>query len=220
MVTYSYSVQMEIAGDTAIWTRPDSGDSPISYPAPTYSAVKALFESVLWGPVVQIIPTKVEVCKPIQWHSYVTNYGGPLRSSKQFKEGTPYQLYATVLTDVCYRLYATVMPNFRKRDFSSKASAWDQRTTAPGHAYQDMFNRRLKRGQSYASLCLGWKEFTPSYFGPFRDGTRVCTELPDIRIPSMLRQVFGSEYQSAYQALYDTDLVIHQGTLVYPERRP
>ena len=40
---------MEIAGNTAIWTRPDSGDSPVSYPAPTYSAVKGIFESVLWG---------------------------------------------------------------------------------------------------------------------------------------------------------------------------
>ena len=40
MVTYSYPIQMEIAGQTAIWVRPDSGDSPISYAAPTYSAVK------------------------------------------------------------------------------------------------------------------------------------------------------------------------------------
>ena len=44
-----YSIEMEIAGDTAMWTRPDTGDSPVSYPAPTYSAVKAIFESVLWG---------------------------------------------------------------------------------------------------------------------------------------------------------------------------
>lgn len=42
-----YQVSMEIAGNTALWTRPDSGDSPCSYPAPTYSAVRSLFESVL-----------------------------------------------------------------------------------------------------------------------------------------------------------------------------
>ena len=33
---------MEIAGSTAMWTRPDSGDSPVSYPAPTYSACKGI----------------------------------------------------------------------------------------------------------------------------------------------------------------------------------
>jgi CRISPR-associated protein Cas5d len=96
---------------------------------------------------------------------------------------------------------------------------WDGKTTAPGHAYQAIFNRRLQRGQSYASLCLGWKEFTPSYFGLFREATKVCTEMPDIRIPSMLRNIFPKGYKSEYQAVYDTDLIIHKGTLVYPERR-
>jgi CRISPR-associated protein cas5 len=51
---------MEIAGSTAMWTRPDSGDSPVSYPAPTYSACKGIFESILFGPDVEIIPTRVE----------------------------------------------------------------------------------------------------------------------------------------------------------------
>ncbi|MGN0482808.1 MAG: CRISPR-associated protein Cas5 [Lachnospiraceae bacterium] len=218
MVTYKYPIEMEIEGNTAIWTRPDSGDSPVSYPVPTFAAVKALFESVLWGPAVEIIPVKVEICKPIQWHNYVTNYGGPLRSDKQIKGGNNYQLYATVLTDVCYRLYAVVMPNFKKEKLSEKALEWDKKTTAPGHAYQEIFNRRLKKGQSYSSLCLGWKEFTPSYFGPFRQNTRVYTDMPDIEIPSMLRQVFPSGYQSEYKAVYDTDVVIHHGTLIYPER--
>lgn len=216
MVTYSYPIQMEIAGQTAIWARPDSGDSPISYAAPTYSAVKALFEAVLWGPAIEIIPTKVELCKPVQWHSYVTNYGGPLRSSKNIAGGNNYQLYATVLTDVCYRLYAVAAPNPQKDKLTSKALAWDKRTSAPGHAYQDIFNRRLKRGQSYANLCLGWREFTSSYFGAFRDETEVCTVQPDIIIPSMLRQVFAAGHHTEYHAVYDTDVVIHQGTLIYP----
>lgn len=100
-----YSVSMEIAGNTAIWTRPDSGDSPCSYPAPTYSAVKGLFESILWGPAVRVIPRKVELCSIPQFHSYATNYGGCLRSDKSIKNNNNYQLFATVLIDVCYRVY-------------------------------------------------------------------------------------------------------------------
>ena len=49
MIHKTYQVSMEVAGDTALWTRPDTGDSPCSYPAPTYSAVRGLFESILWG---------------------------------------------------------------------------------------------------------------------------------------------------------------------------
>lgn len=173
MASKVYPLQMEIAGNTAIWTRPDTGDSPCSYPAPTYSAVKALFESVLWGPDVLVEPVKAEICSPIRYHSYATNYGGP---------------------------------------------QWDRRTTSPGHAYQEIFNRRLTRGQSFASLSLGWREFTPSYFGPFREGTKVCSEIPDIVIPSMLREVFPAGYRSDWRAVYDTNLVIHQGVLIYPER--
>lgn len=127
-----YPICMEVAGHTAIWTRPDSGDCPCSYPAPTYSAVRGMFESVLWGPAVLVIPTKVELCAPIQYHSYATNYGGPLRSGTSVKGGNNYQLFATVLTDVCYRLYADVIPNPDKPALPPRALAWDSKTTSPG----------------------------------------------------------------------------------------
>ncbi len=213
-----YQVSMEVAGNTAMWTRPDCGDSPCSYPAPTYSAVRGLFESVLWGPAVLIIPKKVELCAIPQYHSYVTNYGGPLRSNAAFKNGNNYQLFATVLIDVCYRLYADVVPNPNKKNMPKNALFWDQNTTSPGHAYQAIFNRRLNRGQSYATLCLGWSEFTTSYFGPIRTTTHVCDNLPDIYIPSMLRDVFPNGYHTDFQAIYDTDICIHKGVLEYPQR--
>lgn len=211
-----YQISMEIAGNTALWARPDSGNAPCSYPAPTYSAVRGLFESILWGPAVLVIPRKVELCSVPQFYSYTTNYGGPLRKSSLIKEGNNYQLRATVLINVCYRFYADVIPNPDKDKLPENACRWDRHTTSPGHAYQEIFNRRLLRGQSYASLCLGWSEFTPSYVGPFRSTTHVCTELPDIYIPSMLREVFRDGYSSEYGAVYDKDLYIHQGTLEYP----
>lgn len=218
MIHKAYQISMEVAGNTAIWTRPDSGDSPCSYPAPTYSAVEGLFESVLWGPAVIVIPRKVELCSVPRFRSYATNYGGPLRKSDSIRKGNNYQLFATVLTDVCYRLYAEVFPNPNKQSFKRNVREWDRRTTSPGHAYQEILNRRLSRGQSYATLSLGWSEFTVSYFGPFRDTSHVCTELPDIHIPSMLRGVFRPEYGSEYCPVYDTDLCIHQGVLEYPKR--
>lgn len=218
MVKLSYPIEMEIAGNTAMWTRPDTGDCPVSYPAPTYSAVKAIFESVLWGPDVEVVPKRVELCKPVQYHSYCTNYGGPLRSTKAIKDGNNYQLYATVLIDVCYKLYAEVIPNHNKTGFSEKAKQWDERTTSPGHAYQCIFQRRLKRGQSFSTISLGWREFTPSYFGELRETTKVLTDTPDIVIPSMLRQVFSKGYRSPVSFAYDRDLAIRNGVLEYPMR--
>ncbi|MEA4892453.1 MAG: CRISPR-associated protein Cas5 [Peptococcaceae bacterium] len=218
MVRLSYPVSMEIAGDTAMWTRPDTGDCPVSYPAPTYSAVKAIFESVFWGPAIEIIPTKVELCAPIQYHSYCTNYGGPLRNPKSINQGNNYQLFATVLVDVCYKFYAIAVPNQRKVDLPEKAIQWDNKTTSPGHAYQSIFERRIKRGQSFAIPALGWKEFTSSYFGELRSTTHVLQDMPPVIIPSMLRQVFSGGYSSSVSYVYDNDLVIQNGTLEYPKR--
>jgi len=206
---------MEIAGSTAIWTRPDTGDGPVSYPAPTYSAVKGIFESILWGPAVTIIPTRVEICNPIQFHSYITNYGGPLRSNDQIKRNNNYQLLATVLIDVCYKLYAVVMPENDKNQLPERALQWDKKTTSPGHAYQAIFERRLKKGQCFSIPVLGWKEFTPSYFGSPREETKALTTLPDIHIPSMLREVFSGGYCSRVSYTFEQDLVIRNGCLDY-----
>ena len=217
MKNYIYPIKMEIAGATAFWCRADMGDSPVSYPAPTFSAVRGIFESILWGPDIRIVPTAVEICAPIQYHSYVTNYGGPLRASESMKRGNNYQLYVTVLVNVCYRLHADVMPNWHKQNLPQKALEWDRKTSAPGHAYQDIFNRRLKRGQSFSIPVLGWREFTPSYFGPFRPETKVCTEISDVSIPSMLREVFPDGYCSDYRAIYSQNLQIHEGRLDFSE---
>lgn len=206
-----YEIKLEIAGHTAMWTRPDTGDCPVSYPAPTFSAVKGVFESVLWGPAIELVPFKVEICKPLQYHSYSTNYNGPLRKSG--KDGA-FQFFATVLTNVCYRMYAHVYPNQCKENLSQKSLAWDRSTTSPGHAYAAIFGRRLKRGQWFTLPCLGWKEFTPSYVGPFREETNVQENVSTV-LPSMLREVFPDGHASKVRFTYDQNVKIINGVLEY-----
>ena len=41
-----YPIACELSGPNAMWTRPDTGDAPVSYPAPTLAAVKGIFEFV------------------------------------------------------------------------------------------------------------------------------------------------------------------------------
>jgi CRISPR-associated protein Cas5d len=212
----SYEVVMEISGSTAMWTRPDTGDCPVSYPAPTYSAVKGMYESILWGPAVNIVPRKVEICAPVRFHNYHTNYGGPLRKSRVIAEGGGFQLLATVLVDVCYRLYAEILPMGQTANarLPNSAVQWDRKTTSPGHAYRAIFNRRLERGQCFTIPFLGWKEFGPNYFGPFRETTKVHTDTGMV-IPSMLREVFSDGYASKCEFTYDQDIRIIGGVLEF-----
>lgn len=215
----AYEIKMEVSGNTAMWTRPDTGDCPVSYPAPTYSAAKGIFESVLWGPAIQIVPIKVEICAPLQYHNYQTNYGGPLRKSRVIAKGGGFQLLATVLIDVCYRLYAEVSPvaDTAKSRVPDKARQWDGKTTSPGHAYRDIFNRRLKHGQCFSIPFLGWKEFGPSYFGAFRETTEVQADV-NMVIPSMLREVFSKGYASKCAFTYEQDVKITAGVLAFSKQ--
>lgn len=204
-----YQVSLEIAGPTALWTRPDTGDAPTSYPVPTRSAVKGVFESILWLPTAVVMPTRVEVCAPIVYHTYTTNYGGPLR-----KSGTAnFQLIATVLVNVCYRLYADVRP-FEGPPGQLPAMARGWFDTNCAHAYQEMFERRLKRGQWARTPCLGWQEFVPDYLGPFRPSTLVQEDV-SLVLPSMLECVFPRQNDSTRAPVFRQGVNVSKGVLNY-----
>ncbi len=220
MYKKEYEVRFEVSGPTALWNRPDSGACAVTNVVPAYSQAVGMFSAILMLPSVVIRPVKVEICSPICFHNYSTNYGGPLRKADLIREGNNYQLFATVLVDVCYRLYAKVSVNERRERLPRSALDWEKRTTSPAHAYQEIFNRRLRQGKTHYNVCLGWSEFMASYVGEFREDTRVMTELPDIIIPSMHREVFSEGFGSSEPAYtYDQNLIVRGGTLFYPERR-
>jgi CRISPR-associated protein Cas5d len=215
MNSKTYEISLEIAGPTAIWTRPDTGDSPGTYPVPTRSAAKGIFEAILWNPAVEIVPSRVEICAPLVYHHYATNYGGPLRKSGQIKDGNNYQLFATVLVNVRYRLYANL--NLASRsDFPPKIRQWLERTRSPCHAFKDIFERRLKRGQCHYVPSLGWREFVPSYVGE-PQGTPTQTDI-NLSLSSMPDQMFSKPAYGEHALTYAQGLVIESGVLDYGAR--
>lgn len=200
-----YGCCFEIAGPTAMFTRPDTGAAPISYPAPTYSAAKGMFEAIARLKSAYISPTKVEICAPVKFQRYTTNYGGPLRKSDLLNSRSSYQLKATVLVDVCYRIYGVV-----RRFTDSPYGVNDL------HACQEIFQRRLKRGQFFYVPCLGWKEFVPSYVGEFREETQPDSSI-NLIIPSMLHSVFSQPVNGQIDPRYLQNVRIKEGVLEYAE---
>ena len=198
-----YEVKFEIAGPSGMFTRPDSGAAQVSYPAPTFSAAKGMFETIARWRSACIRPTKVEICKPIKYHKYTTNYGGPLRKSNQMAQGSSYQIPATILIDVCYRIYGVV-----------EEVAQSPHGNNHLHALQDFFNRRLNKGRFYYTQCLGWKEFVPSYVGEFRECTKKQEDL-NMVIPSMLHSVFDKISDGQVSPSFMVDAEIRRGELIY-----
>jgi CRISPR-associated protein Cas5d len=206
-----YPIELEISGPTAMWTRPDTGDAPVSYPAPTWSAAKGIFESIVRFDTVEIIPTKVEVCSPIIYHNYVTNYGGPLRKSKIMPHNS-YQLLATVLINVCYRLYAEIIPAEHKRPLSERALRQKNKGFNDRHACQEVFNWRLVRGKCHDIPFLGWREFISDYFGPSRSTTKVAEDI-NLVLPSFLHSVF--DLSGIKRPDFKQNVEIKEGRLEY-----
>jgi CRISPR-associated protein Cas5d len=183
-------VCLEVAGPAAMFTRPDTGATPISYPVPTYSAAKGMFEAVARLRSAYISPTGVEVCRPIRYERYVTNYGGPLRKASQIKGDNNYQLIATILVDVCYRIHGEVCGKRSTRgQHSGRARRKRSGRDDSCRKLREMFGERLRNGQTFYTPCLGWSEFVPSYFGPPRADTEPDKSV-NLIIPSLLHSMW------------------------------
>lgn len=213
----SYQVRFEVAGPAAMFARPDTGGTPTSYPVPTWSAAKGLFESIAFfaDGAAWICPTEVEICRQmgepggrLRFQRYTTNYGGPLRKGALFKKGTAsggssMQLFATILSRVCYRLHGVVVgPQLQGRKNSR-------------HHLQDLFERRLRQGRCFRTPYLGWSEFTCCYWGALRDGlTEVDTAL-SFKIPSMLLGMWTNPSNGQYEPSFCQDVKVVDGVLRY-----
>lgn len=186
-----------------MWTRPDTGSALATGIAPTWSAAKGIFESIARLKSAYICPTRVEICAPVITHRYTTNYQGPLRKGTQIRGGDPFQMPAVVLANVCYRLYGEV----------------EEATPAPVptnhlHALQEMFNRRLQKGQCFRPVCLGWSEFLAAYWGPLRKSTHVEASI-NATIPSMLHSVFDRAIAGQVAPRFVQNVEIKNGVLEF-----
>ncbi len=205
-----YSVELEVAGLLAMFARPDTGGTPTSYPVPTWSAAKGLFESIafLADGSAWICPMRVDICRRVgepggrvRFQRYTTNYGGPLRKADLFRKGTApggssMQLFATVLSDVCYRLHGIVVGPRSRGQINAR------------HHLKDLFDRRLGKGRCFRTPCLGWSEFTCSYWGPFRAGVTEVDNAISLMVPSMLLCVWDRPTSGRYAPEFRQDVEV------------
>lgn len=217
----AYLVSFEIAGPAAMFTRPDTGSTPVSYPVPTLSGAKGMFDAVLRRPHVYVRPTRIEICRPVRYERYVTNYGGPLRKSKDIREKNSYQFMATILVDVCYRIHGEVQMKQMSTRGNGKTQLRRRRGQDWRPRFKALFDERLERGQTFYTPCLGWKEFVPNYLGPFRDRDEHGREISpvttgEIHIPAMLISIWENrQYKPSFVERWIVD-----GVMSYEHERP
>jgi CRISPR-associated protein Cas5d len=167
---------LEVTGDFACFTRPEMKVERVSYDVITPSALRSIFEAILWKPAIRYIPTKIEVLNPIKWVSVRRNELSCVASNKKgiFIEENRQQRAGLFLRDVAYRLYAELvfippdkrakvrnpLPEFLADEFEKK-EFWP-RDENPGK-YNAMFERRARKGQCFNQPYLGCREFSCNF---------------------------------------------------------
>ena len=159
----SAPLSLRAFGPLACFTRPELKAERMSYPVPTPSAVRGLFEAILWKPAIVWRITRIKVLKPIRFTAFRRNEvnskavapsrdvilnGGEMRPF--FADQDRAQRNTVALYDVDYVIDAC----FQMTDKAGKEDNPQK--------FVEMFQRRLFKGQHFHQPYFGCREFIAS----------------------------------------------------------
>lgn len=165
------SVQVEVWGEYACFSRPEMKVERVSYDVMTPSAARGLLDAIYYHPGMRWVIDRIHICSPIRFTNIRRNevkdtinargVHSAMEKGEELFLATPesiQQRAAMILRDVRYVIDAHF-------EMTQKASPGDN----PGK-FQDIMRRRLEKGQAYHQPYLGVREFPANF--------RLCTELP------------------------------------------
>lgn len=135
-------------GPVACFTRPELKVERVSYEVMTPSAARGLLEAVFWKPSVRWQVHSITVLAPIRWISFRRNEVNTKASGPHdyFADEDRAQRNTVALRDVDYGIEASMRLTER--------AASDE----PIRKFEEMFARRLERGQAFHQPYLGCRE--------------------------------------------------------------
>jgi CRISPR-associated protein Cas5d len=164
---HSRPFEVRARGPLACFTRPEMKAERVSYEVMTPSAARGLLEAVLWKPAIRWHVQSIAVLAPIRWQSFRRNEVNDRASPKIldfFADERRAQRNTVALRDVDYVITASFA-------LTDKAGPADNMAK-----FEDMFERRLRKGQSFQQPYLGCRELAaevepaPEHYVPIDEG--------------------------------------------------
>ena len=146
--------RLKVWGRNACFTRPEMKVERVSYDVITPSAARGVLEAILWKPAIRWVVERIDVLAPIRWESVRRNEVGSVmspRSNGLFIEEQRQQRAGLFLRDVAYTIHA-------RFEMTDKAGPEDNLTK-----FQEMFLRRVEKGQCFHRPYLGCREFAADF---------------------------------------------------------
>lgn len=165
-------VSLEVWGDYACYTRAELKTERVSYDVMTPSAARGLLESLFWHPGLRWVVDRIHVCAPIRFTNLRRNEVKSTvsaRSARTVMERGKGALYLVTSQDIQQRA-AMLLRDVRyvidaHFEMTDRAAASDN-----AGKFQDIIQRRIRKGQFYSQPYLGCREF-PAQF-------KACEALP------------------------------------------
>lgn len=166
------SICLEVWGDYACFTRPEMKTERVSFDVMTPSAARGVVESIFWHPGLRWCIDSIRICAPIRFTNVRRNEVKTVIKHDTVRTAMTrgksdlclvtseniQQRAALILRDVRYVIEA----HFEMTDRAAPSDS-------PGK-FQDIVQRRIRKGQFYSKPYLGCREF-PAHFKP-------CEEIP------------------------------------------
>lgn len=172
------SVQVEVWGDYACFSRPEMKTERVSYDVMTPSAARGLIEAIYWHPGLKWVIDKIYVLKPIVFTNIRRNEVKSIvsaRSMRSTMNGDTRPLFISTSEDIQQRA-AMVLKNVHyviEAHFEMTEKAAESDNTGK---FSDIMRRRLEKGQFYHAPCFGCREF-PAQFQKWTGG-EIVTAYP------------------------------------------
>ena len=167
----SRTFYLKVWGDNACFTRPEMKVERVSYDVMTPSAARGVLEAILWKPAISWKIERIDVLKPILWESVRRNEVGARMSPRSegiFIEEQRQQRAGLFLRDVAYTIHAHFI-------ITERAGAEDNIIK-----FQEMFMRRVQKGQCFNQPFLGCREFS-AHFELIHDEPSLPESIRDTR---------------------------------------
>lgn len=207
------SVQVEVWGDYALFTRPEMKVERVSYDVMTPSAARGLLEAVYWHPGMRWVVDRIHVLNPIRFTNIRRNEVSATLSASKARtamSGGEAELYINT-QDCIQQRAAMVLQNVHyviEAHFEMTDNA--QPGDNPGKIC-DIMRRRLEKGQCFHQPYFGTREF-PAHFRAWSGG-EPKTAYPDVErdLGFMLYDMDYSDHENIRPQFFRA--VLHNGVL-------
>jgi CRISPR-associated protein Cas5d len=168
MAEHSRQYSVRLRGELACFARPELKTERVSYSIPTPSALRGIFEAILWKPAIRWCVDEIDLLRPIRYLQFRRNEVNGRASDRVAnttrKTGDAWNYYADedraqrntiALRDVDYAVTAHM-------EFTARRGTEDS-----VRKFEEMFERRMEKGQYVTPPVFGCREF-PAIVEPYR----------------------------------------------------